>query len=275
MDKAELINLDDYVRAGEGANGISYNHKADSSVMIKLCNPSTDTELVWQEVETSRKVFETGIPSPEPGSFITDGNGRYGMKFKRLVGKISYARAVGNNPEEVERYAKDFASICKRLHSTIVDREIFQDVKEQYIRMLDSNTFFTDKEKEITEEIILSTDDADTALHGDLSFGNAVMVGEKSYFIDLGEFAVGNPLFDLGMTAITCLFNDEAFTNEAFHMNCTTAKKFWEAFVPVYFEGRYTPGQAEKLVRPYAAVKILLIERNCGCRMEKFHNLIY
>ena len=31
-----LIDLNDYVRTGEGANGASYNHKTDPSSMMKL-----------------------------------------------------------------------------------------------------------------------------------------------------------------------------------------------------------------------------------------------
>ena len=31
-----LIDLNDYVRTGEGANGASFNHKTDPSIMMKL-----------------------------------------------------------------------------------------------------------------------------------------------------------------------------------------------------------------------------------------------
>lgn len=275
MYDAELIDLGDYIFSGEGANGQSFDNKADSKLMVKLYNASMNPELVKEEVETARKVFEAGIPSPEPGALVTDGQGRLGIKFRRLEGKVSYARAIGNDPSTVEAYAAQFAKLCQKLHSTEVSRDDFPDVKEQYIRMLDSNTWFSEREKEIVEEVILGTPDTDTAIHGDLSFGNVVEVGQTPYFIDLGEFAVGNPLFDLGMLSIVCLYNDEAFTKEAFHMDNATARKFWEAFVPVYFEGRYTPAEAEEIVRPYAAVKLLLIERNCGCRMDRFHKLIY
>ena len=34
-----LINLNDYVPAGEGANGESYNHRTDEGIMLKLYFP--------------------------------------------------------------------------------------------------------------------------------------------------------------------------------------------------------------------------------------------
>src|SRR5574344_854620 len=92
--KPILIDLNDYDHAGEGANGSSYNHKGDSSIMIKLNNKDADVNRVIRELEVSKMVYDLGIPTPEPGEFITDGE-RYGMRFRRIKGKKSYARACG------------------------------------------------------------------------------------------------------------------------------------------------------------------------------------
>ena len=37
--KAIRIDLADYEYAGEGANGVSYNHRRDPAVMLKLYRP--------------------------------------------------------------------------------------------------------------------------------------------------------------------------------------------------------------------------------------------
>lgn len=272
--KAELINLDDFIRSGEGANGASYNHKTDSDVMVKLYFDTMEYKFIETEVQVAHNVFNAGIPSPEPGDLVTDGKGRYGIRFRRIVDKESFARAVSNHPEKTEEYATEFAKLCKQLHSTHVDTGIFQSVKEQYLNMLKDNEFFDAEEKAILEKIIVETPDTDTAIHGDLQFGNALIAGGKKYFIDLGEFAYGNPLFDLGMTVFCSSFNDEAFTQEAFHMSNARAYEFWEYFVKEYWDGRLTTREAEEMLIPYALVKSLLIERNAKMRIESCHKLM-
>ena len=65
------IDLNDYIRVGEGANGASYNHKQDPSIMLKLY--FRNFEAAELELDVARKVYELGIPTPEPGDLVTDG----------------------------------------------------------------------------------------------------------------------------------------------------------------------------------------------------------
>ena len=58
------INLNDYVRTGEGANGASFNHKTDPSIMMKLY--FRNYEAAALELELAKKVYALGIPTPEP-----------------------------------------------------------------------------------------------------------------------------------------------------------------------------------------------------------------
>lgn len=272
--KAEIIDLNEYVHAGEGANGESYNHKQDNNILVKLYFPSMDVENIEKELVIAQKVYDAGIPSPEPGAYITDGRGRYGIKFRRLINKVSFARAVGDDPSRVEEYARRFAKACRLLHSTHVNTSDFPSVKEQFLSMLESNPYHTPEEKAVLYNIIVNTPDCDTAIHGDLHFGNILDVEGRDYFIDLGEFAYGHPYFDLGMVLITCIFNDREFTESAFHMSLENASDFWTYFVDEYFEGKLSREEAFELILPYAAVKVLFIERNAKMRMDKFHGIL-
>ena len=91
--EAVKISLSDYVLAGGGANGESYDHKTDPSVMLKLYHAGKIQQPL-SEMLLARKVFEAGIPSPEPGEYVVTEDGRYGIRFRRIVGKKSYARAI-------------------------------------------------------------------------------------------------------------------------------------------------------------------------------------
>ena len=270
--KAIPVDMADYEYAGEGANAMSYNHRSDPDVMLKLYTPGK-VQQPMDEMLLARKVYATGIPTPEPGDFVTDGT-RYGIRFRRVRDKISYARAVGNHPEDVARYAEEFAVLCRQLHATHVNTADFDCVKDRLAAQLAENPFFTKVEKDRLLRFIQDAPDVDTALHGDLQFGNIIFAGDKRYFIDLGDFCYGYPLFDIGMVYSTAFLSSPEFVREAFHMEMDTAVRFWQAFAPVYFGTDRPLKDIEAEVRPFAGLKTIIIERDMGCPMPAFREAL-
>ncbi len=271
----KLIDLNDYIRTGEGANGASYNHKTDPSVMMKLY--FRNFEAAAQELEVAKKVYAMGIPTPEPGDLVTDGT-QMGIRFRRIEGKKSYSRACGDDPEHTEDYAREFARMCKKLHETHVDTSLFENVKDRLYRMLEANPDFTPEQKQKIHDFIAAAPDTDTAIHGDLQFGNGIFVEEngvrKQYFIDLGDFCYGYYMFDLGMVYLCCCLNDEEWTMEVNHMSNATARRFWDAFAREYFGPDADLDQKEKEVRIYAGLKTLIVERDTHFPMPQFRAML-
>ncbi|MBQ7751123.1 MAG: phosphotransferase [Bacteroidales bacterium] len=266
--EAIKINLDDYVLSGGGANGDSFDHKSDPSVMLKLYFPGI-IKQPQDEMLLARKVYDAGISTPEPGDFVTTGD-RYGIRFKRIVGKKSYSRATADNPEKVGQYAAEFAKMCRDLHETRVDTSIFENVKDRYFRLLEENPFFTTVEKDKLGKFIADVPDEDTAVHGDLQFSNAIFVGDKRYFIDLGDFCYGNHLFDVAMVYLCCCLDGEPFIMETFHMHKDLAVRFWQEFAPVYFGADRPLSDIEEEIAPFAGLKTLIIERDTRRPMPEF-----
>ena len=273
MEGAVKIKLDDYVLFGGGANGESYNHKSDSTVMLKLYHPGAITQPL-DEMRLARKVYEMGIPTPEPGEFVVTEDGRYGIRFKRITGKKSYSRATADEPEKVAQFAAEFARMCKQLHATHVDTAQFENVKDRYYRLLKENPFFTETEKDKLTRFIADVPDEDTAIHGDLQFSNAIFTGRERYFIDLGDFCWGNHLFDIGMVYLCCYLSKEEFIKETFHMPKHLAMQFWDSFVPVYFGPGIPLREIEELIRPYAGLKTLIVERDTHCPMPELREAL-
>lgn len=269
MEGAVKIKLDDYVLFGGGANGESYNHKSDSTVMLKLYHPGAITQPL-DEMRLARKVYEMGIPTPEPGEFVVTEDGRYGIRFKRITGKKSYSRATADEPEKVAQFAAEFARMCKQLHATHVDTAQFENVKDRYYRLLKENPFFTETEKDKLTRFIADVPDEDTAIHGDLQFSNAIFTGRERYFIDLGDFCYGYRMFDLGMVYLCCCLSNADFILETFHMPKPLAIKFWQNFAPAYFGTDRTLKDIEEEIQPYAGLKTLIIERDTKCPMPEF-----
>ncbi len=258
--EAIRINLDDYVHSGEGANGESFFHRTDPTVMMKLYHPGK-VQQPLDEMMMARKVFDLGIPSPEPGEYVTDGV-RYGIRFRRIEGKVSYSRATADHPEKVAQYAAEFAGMCLDLHKIHVDTASFENVKDRYYRLLAENPFFTKGEKDAIGRFIADCPDTDTAIHGDLQFSNAIFVGDKRYFIDLGDFCYGYSLFDTGMVYLCCCISEAAFIEEVFHMPKSLSVKFWEEFAHAYFGADRSLKDIEEQIRPYAGLKTLIVERD-------------
>ena len=237
--------------------------------MLKLYLPGKIRQPL-DEMLLARKVYDMGIPTPEPGEYVQTEDGRFGIRFHRIVGKKSYSRATGDNPEEVARYAGEFAQMCLQLHATHVDTTKFENVKDRYLRLLAENPFFSSTEKDKLERFIRDTPDEDTAVHGDLQYSNAIFAGDKSYFIDLGDFCYGNHLFDVGMVYLCCYLSSPEFTQETFHMPKPLAMRFWDEFAPVYFGKDRPLKEIEEEIRPYAGLKTLIVERDCGSPMPEF-----
>ena len=274
--EAKLISLDDYVRTGEGANGASYNHKSDPNIMMKMY--FRNFEAAALELEVAKKVYEMGIPTPEPGDLVTDGK-QMGIRFRRIEGKKSYSRACGDNPERAEEYGREFAQMCKKLHSVHVDTTRFENVKDRLYKMLDANPDFTPEQKQKIRAFIEAAPDTDTAIHGDLQFGNGIFTEDAngkrtSYFIDLGDFCYGYPMFDVGMVYLCCCLNDESWTQEVNHMSNATAARFWDGFAAEYFGPDANMEEVMKEVKIYAGLKTLIIERDTHCAMPQFRAML-
>ena len=267
--EAIRISLDDYILTGGGYNGESYAHKTDPSIMLKLYYPGK-VQQPLDEMLLARKVYETGIPTPKPGEYVVTEDGRYGIRFDRISNKISFSHASGDHPEKVPQYAEEFAQMCLQLHSTHVDTTQFENVKDRYYRLLKENPFFTTDEKDKLAKFIADVPDRDTAIHGDLQFSNAIFAGDQHYFIDLGDFCYGYPLFDVGMLYLCCILDGEDYLKEYYHMDKPTAVLFWECFAQAYFGKDRSLKEIEDEILPFAGLKTLTIERDTGCPMPLF-----
>ena len=244
MEQAIKIDLNDWVLSGGGANGESYEHRTDPTVMLKLYHPGAIQQPL-DEMHLARKVYDMGIPTPEPGDYVVTADGRYGIRFRRIIGKKSYSRATGDEPDKVAQFASEFAGMCRQLHATHVDTTQFENVKDRYYRLLEQNPFFTAAQKDRLTRFIADVPDEDTAIHGDLQYSNAIFAGNDRYFIDLGDF-----------------LSREEFIEETFHMPKSLAIRFWQFFAGEYFGPGVPLSEIEEMIRPFAGLKTLIVERD-------------
>jgi hypothetical protein len=83
-------------------------------------------------------------------------------------------------------------------------------------------------------------------------------------FIDLSNFCTGSPLFDLGVLMVHTCWLQEEQERELYHIGLDTSKAFWKAFVPAYFGSDASLEEVEAQLRPYALLRVLVVERIIG-----------
>lgn len=268
ISNMKQINLDDWVQSGSGAVGMSYFHKTDESLMLKFMNAGTDVESIEKELNNSRNIFGLGIPTPKPGELVTDGE-RLGIVFQRIKGKRSYARIIGEEPENIDALALEFAGLCKELHNTKCDTSKFLDVKKSYGDMIRRNPFRSEGLKSRALAALEALPDTTTCLHGDLHFGNVIKADGKSYFIDLLDFCYGYPLLDFGAmgSLIIVMKNMEEIFEREYHCTVAQGTQFWHMFLKGYFGPDTDVKKKEQELLPYIAIKTLTMEFESNIRI--------
>lgn len=292
--EAERIDLKDFVQTGQGSNGYSYDSISDPSVMVKMYNPGYDLDAVLKEWEVAKKVWDLGVPSPRPGELVTDGQ-RTGLRFRKIEGKRSFARALADEPQRIGELTVEFARWCKKLHTFQCPTDRFTNAKDDFLFLLSNDTFMDNAGRSLMEHFIRDIiPDCTTAVHGDMHFGNVLTTLPKGapitqphdvYFIDLGYFGYGCPLMDLGMTYIICKLSAEEFLLNDFHFGHSISRPAWGFFRDEYFFGPeklgerwfgrdVTPAQIDELMKPYALLKLLLVEYNCHFMPPAYHEFV-
>ena len=235
----------------------------DGKWMLKLGVSDSDVsrELLEREQAKSAKVAALGIPVPKIDRLVQVGN-RCGLIYEYIPDKASISKCVGTHPEQMETCMKLFAEKCKLLHATQCDTTAFPSASQVYRSYFSTTTIFDDIAKEKVQTILDNTPNVATCLHGDLQTGNMIVNGNGAYFIDLGSFSYGSPLFDLGNFYHFAFYAPEAYLKKAHYMDRSTMAKCWSIFAKYYF-GAETPEALESVnqkVKPYALVPILYFE---------------
>lgn len=259
------IDLNDWVLSGGGGAGVSYFHKTDPNLILKVENRQASLEEVENSLSTARIVFNLGIPTPEPGEVVFDGE-HYGQIFRRIQGKVSFARLIGEHPEMIPQLAHEYTQTIQKMHSTIGAGTGLRSIKEVYGDFIRGNKFQAKEVIDKALKLMESLPDADTCVHGDLHFGNLIKAEGKNYLIDIGSFAYGHPYFDIAMmVAIRRLaYFDPQLHFELFHHSAEQGNLFWDCFIKEYFGEDATFEKVFEKVLPFLVVRILTMETETG-----------
>ena len=256
MNTYETIDLNEYVRTGEGGTAITYTHKTRNT-LAKLYNPGFEADKAAAEFLTARTVFEMGVPTPEPYRLVTDGE-RFGAEYELIRNKRSFARIISEEPERLEEISLTFANAARDLHARKADTARLRSYKQVLIRFYQEKNRVPEEYKQRALDFLEKVPEADTCLHGDLQIGNIITNGDRTLWIDVGEFSYGLPEWDLSILWSMAHNMKAERTVNIFHITPETFNKHWNIFLTAYL-GTTDPDALEtytKRLLPFYAVKL-------------------
>ena len=254
MYQYEHIKLSDYVRSGEGGQGVAYTHRSEKR-LAKLFNPGFDADLAVKEFEMARAACDLGVPTPQPLRLITDGE-RVGTEYELIEHKRSFCRIISEEPARMEEISLRFAGACKALHAMKADTARIPSMKARMQAFYAREGVVPDCLKEKILPALDQIPDTPYCLHGDMQIGNIITAGGKDLWIDIGQFAYGAPEWDISLCWRVSQLADPRMTDRLFHLTPEQMKRHWEIFAPAYYG--VDPEQIDLKVKqllPYSVIK--------------------
>ena len=232
MNQYQQINLEDYIQSGEGGTAVSYTHKNRNS-LAKLYNPGFEADRARAEFLTARTVFEMGIATPEPYRLVTDGE-RYGAEYELVTGKRSFTRIISEEPSRLEELSLTFADCARKLHATPADTSRLRSYKQVLTQFYQKTDLVPESFKQRALAFLETVPEVCTCLHGDLHIGNIITDGDRTLWIDVGEFSYGTPEWDLCIMWVMGQRMGEDRADSLFHLKPEQIKAHWNYFLPAY-----------------------------------------
>ena len=221
---------------GKGAKGTVYRLNEDT--IIKVYNDPDSLADIHKERELARKAFVLGIPTAISYDVVKVGDS-FGSVFELLDAK-SFSQLIVEDPDNLEKYAKEYAYLLRQIPETPVKASDMPDAKKNVWKWLDiiaNLKFLPEETLQQIRSLVEQLPDTLTMIHGDYHTNNLMMQNGETLLIDMDTLSHGHPIFDLMNVFFTYVGQamiDPEVVKEFTGIDADTALKVWKAFIPAY-----------------------------------------
>ncbi len=288
------IDITQWTKTGEGGNGVAYINAAEPDVLLKLSRLDfAKADSLVREFELSKAVYELGISTPRMYELVSV-NGRAAIKCEAVPGKKSLARLCADSPKRIDTYAARMAELAKAFHATpavgaaasgasgaatrgaasgatpsgngvisagmaLAAVAAIPSRKAIVAEAVSRSRLIGRRAKKKLLTFIDGLPDAPTLLHGDFTFSNLILAGDRHYWIDLGNASHGDPYFDLGHFYLFCnIFGRQKRVQDIAHLSDSQMVQFWNSFALAY-NGPDNLDEFNRQCRRFAALDIIFL----------------
>ena len=202
--KLREISVDGCEMIGSGGFGRVY--RIDPETIVKIYTPGITLDMVQQERDTAQKAFLAGVPTAISYDVIKSGES-YGVVYELLNAK-TVAQIMDADRSRVTEMGTKSANLLKTLHQIEIKKDALPNRKTEFLNWLPRvECVLEPSEADEIRAFIESLPDRGTFLHGDFNSKN-IMVQENGEFIliDIGDAAIGHPVFDLAGLYLPYMF---------------------------------------------------------------------
>jgi uncharacterized protein (TIGR02172 family) len=180
-----------------GQGGFGKVYRLDEETIAKIYNPEISLAFVEQERDTSQKVFLMGVPTAISFDVVKCGE-CYGVVYEMLDAKTT-AQIIEADPTTIPQVSGGSAKLLKELHDIEPGPDAgLPNRRQQFLDWVDSlSEFITTEEADKIRAFIDTIPDRGSFLHGDYNAKNIMLRNGEFQLIDIGDAAVGHPVFDI------------------------------------------------------------------------------
>jgi uncharacterized protein (TIGR02172 family) len=198
--KPREISVENCTMIGEGAFGKVY--RLDAETIVKVYPDGCTWDFVEKERQLARSAFLLGIPTAI--SFdVVHCNGSYGL-VSELFNAKTVASIISEDRSKISEYADRLGSFLRELHEIEVPEGMLPNYREVICSWFNDKVtpFLSKNEADAINDYLNFVPAANTFLHCDYHAKNVMEVKGELMLIDIGNAAVGHPVFDLAHMAV-------------------------------------------------------------------------
>ena len=260
----KLLEIGDLHPFARGGTGECY--RLDEDTILKLYFEGFPIETIRREKDGARAALVAGVPTAISFDQVRVGN-RYGVVYELVQGK-TLSELAAQTPSRARELGGTLAEIARTLHGTRIRCGDLPRATDHIRVALPEVDYAPEGTVRRIEAFMDRLDESRRYVHGDFNSNNVIVTADGPLLVDMGDFSLGSPMFDLATLRFSLFESPEALAGgrSAFTgMTPDEAQAFWQGFERAYFGGEMD-SETEALLSRVTLLKKLRFERLFGAR---------